>query len=89
MHAPDISNYEDKLIRSNKKVKSKRTFLSKELSSILHDGYRKSNIRPKRFIDNINFAIEQATKYFNDSLDDVIDDIGTNIHVMIQKMKFS
>jgi hypothetical protein len=35
----------------------------------------------------LNFAIEQATKYFSDSLEDVLDGIGTNIHVMIQKME--
>ncbi|MCT4621312.1 MAG: RloB family protein [Marinisporobacter sp.] len=86
LHLPDIDMYEKESLLQNKKVTKKRRFIEKELSDRLEDGYNKNRIRFERFKEQINLAIEQE-KSFEQRIPDIFGRLGSNIGILISKMK--
>lgn len=88
LHLCDVKQeYSERLndIKENKKVSSKHTFVSKELSSKAHHG--KDNIHFKQnYLPYVNKAIERA-KEFACNEDELIDNIGTNVWKLIERLK--
>lgn len=88
LHLCDVKKeYAEKIneIRENKKVSSNHTFVSKELSNKAH--HRKNNINfEQNYLPHVNEAIDRAKEFASEE-DDLIDEIGTNIWKLIEKMK--
>ncbi len=88
LHLKDLSEFNQEeliLIFENKKInKSRRTYLKNLLSKILPDGYNESNLKPERFLPNLEIAIKRA-KALNKNEEYPIS-LGTDIHKLIQKI---
>ena len=88
LHLSNVAEeYEESLdaIKENPKVSATHTFVSKEVSDKAHHG--KSHIDFKRnYLPNIDNAISRAKLFSSDS-DDLIDNIGCNIWLLIEKMR--
>lgn len=90
LHLPDIDKYGIAELLTNEKVggKNSKRFVEKELSNRLQGGYNKKDIRFNRFLPNISLAIEQE-KLFKRNVFDIFIDVGSNIGILISKMKQS
>jgi len=90
LHLPDIQQYQTEMLLVNEKVggKNSKRFVEKELSNRLENGYKKDNIRFERFIDKVELAIEQEKLFKRDILD-IFTNVGSNIGILISKMKSS
>lgn len=88
LHLPDINQYTEDVLLANEKVGKKRSkrFVEKQLSSRLKNGYNKNEIQFKRFLPAINLAMEQE-KLFKQNVPDILNDVGSNIGVLISRMK--
>jgi len=88
LHLKDLSEFNQEeliLIFENKKInKSRRTYLKSLLSKILPDGYNESNLKPERFLPNLEIAIKRA-EALNKNEEYPIS-LGTDIHKLIQKI---
>lgn len=89
LHLPDIDQYDDNKLLLNEKVggKNSKRYVEKELSHRL-GGYSKKNIQFNRFLPSIDLAIEQEKQY-QQNIDDIFTQVGSNIGVLISKMKLS
>lgn len=86
LHIKNIDEYSEEEIKDifeNKKISKKRTHLEKILSELLADGYSKSNLKPERFLKNIDTAIQQAKKL---SGSDILENLGSNNYVLVEKL---
>lgn len=90
LHLPDIDVYNEDIIKKNDKIggKHSKRFVEKELSKRFENGYNKNNIRFERFGPNIDLAINQE-KLFKQEILEIIDEVGSNIGVLITTMKES
>lgn len=90
LHLPDINQYAEATLLANEKVggKSSKRFVEKELSSRLENGYNKKDIQFKRFLPNIDLAIDQE-KLFKQNVQDIFNNVGSNIGILISKIKQS
>ncbi len=81
----DISQYDKKYLFENKKVTKKKRFLEKELSRLV-GGYNKSNIK-EEFVteENIKRALGQE-KFFENDLEKIIDNLGSNVGNLINEI---
>lgn len=89
LHLPDIDQYDVGELLKNEKVggkKSKR-YVEKELSIRL-GGYNKNDIQFCRFLKSIDLAIEQE-KLFKQDVDEIFNNVGSNIGILISKIKDS
>lgn len=90
LHLDNIEQYNITDLLANEKTggKSSKRFVEKELSNRLEDGYNKNNIRFERFLPLVNTAIEQEKK-FQQSVEGIFENVGSNIGIVINKMKSS
>lgn len=88
LHLEDIKQYEPEILLANHRVggRHSRRFVDKELSDRLKNGYQKNDIKFKRFLPNIGLAIEQE-KLFKQEVSDILNNVGSNIGVLISRMK--
>lgn len=88
LHLPDIKKYEEEKLLMNRRIGGKKgkRFVEKELSTHLERGYNKNKIGFKRFLPKIDTAIEQE-KLFKQRIDDIYHNVGSNIGVLISKMR--
>jgi RloB-like protein len=88
LHLKDLSEFNQEeliLIFENKKInKSRRTYLKSLLSKILPDGYNESNLKPERFLPNLEIAIKRAKALSKNEEYPI--SLGTDIHKLIQKI---
>jgi hypothetical protein len=92
LHVKDLATYsteELNSIKQNKKerAKSKKRFLEKELSKLL-DGYKKEKIQPKKFLPSIDLAIKQAKSLLLKADLAAIDDFGTTVYILVEKIAY-
>ena len=88
MHITDINLYNTDDLYKNEKVNTVRRFIDKELSNILKDGYNKKKNKFNKnivTIENITRALEQE-KSFETNLTKIIDNLGSNIGSLINKI---
>lgn len=88
LHLPNINEYGEATLLANEKVggKSSKRFVEKELSNRLTGGYNKNQIRFERFLPNVDLAIAQE-KLFKNTVNDIFYNVGSNIGILISKMK--
>lgn len=89
LHVDDIAKYDRNQLTKNEWVTSakNRRFIDKKLSEIL-SGYKKKEGKfPKKIItiDNIQRAIEQE-KLFAQEVDEILNNLGSNISTLIQRI---
>ena len=84
LHLPDISQYSEEELLNNRKINKTRRFIDKQLSKRLR-GYDKSNLKFEKFWPHLETAIKQASLFAN-NLDDIIDKLGTNVHVLVESI---
>ena len=89
LHLPDIKQYDESVLLVNDKVggKNSKRYVEKELANRL-GGYSKNDIQFARFLPKVDFAIEQE-KQFKQDVDEIFNQVGSNIGVLISKMKKS
>lgn len=88
LHVADIKSYNKEILNNNNWVNESKTrrFIDKELSNILKNGYNKKNFNTDIVTkENITKALEQE-KEFENSLEDIIQDLGSNIGELINKI---
>ena len=88
LHLKDISDLTEEelnLIFENRKVGRKKTYLKKLLSDILPDGYSETNLKPERFLQHIERAIERA-KSMNIQSEDYPQKLGSDVYRLIEKV---
>ena len=88
LHVTDISEYDNEDLYNNMPVNSRRKFLDKELSNILENGYNKKKDKFNKDIvtkDNILKALEQE-KLFENEFESILDNLGSNIGELINKI---
>jgi hypothetical protein len=90
LHIKDLSEFTSEeiiKIEENRKAtpKSKRTYLKKLLSELLPDGYNESNLKPERFIPNLDLAIKRA-KSIELENEEYPKKLGTHIHKLVEKL---
>lgn len=90
LHLPDIEQYDNETLLSNERFGGKRSrrFIEKELSNRLENGYSKNDIKFRQFLENVDFAIEQEKKLVQD-VELIFSQVGSNIGILISKMKMS
>ncbi len=91
LHLLDIEGVEPDekaLILANARIspKSKRKYIDKLLSNLLEDGYKKNDIKAKRFIPSITVAISRAEKLDKNPQQRWPNDIGTHVYRLISKI---
>lgn len=86
LHLPNIEKYNRDILLENKKINKKKRFIEKELAHRLDNGYSKNNIQFDRFKESISLAIEQE-KLFEEETVKILDKLGSNIGILISKMK--
>lgn len=87
LHLPNIQEYNPSELLKNKRTprRSKKRFIDKELSNRLY-GYNKKCLRFIAFKGGIDLAIEQE-KLFTQTIPELFSELGSNIGVMISKMR--
>jgi hypothetical protein len=88
LHLKDITAFSEeelKLIFENRKVSNNKTYLKKLLSNILPDGYNEANLRPERFLPQLEMAIKQAKSRAIEGEDYPIN-LGSDIYKLIEKV---
>jgi len=90
LHIIDISTYKRSDLYENAKVNSSRRFIDKELSTLLNNngGYNKKKGKFNKNIvtkDNILLALKQEL-LFKNNLDEIIDDLGSNVSELINRI---
>lgn len=90
LHIVDISNYDKNILHDNNWMSpaKKRRFIDKELSNKLSDGYSKKKDKFNKSIvskENILKALEQE-KLFENELEKIIDNLGSNVGDLIRKI---
>lgn len=88
LHLSDVSKeYADKLdsIKQNAKVSSTHTFVSKEVSKRAHHGKKHIGFKTN-YLPNVDKAISHA-KQFPYGEEELVDNIGCNIWLLIEKMR--
>lgn len=90
LHLPDFDKYEKNTLLLNERTGGKRSkrFVEKELSNRLVSGYCKNDIGFERFLKNVDFAIEQENQIAQ-NVEDIFNQVGSNIGILISKMKKS
>lgn len=86
LHIVDISGLSDNELKKmyrNPHVNTKKRHLEKLLSVSLPDGYNKSKIKPKRFIEQIEKAIEQAK---NLDKKEISTNLGSHNYILVSKL---
>jgi len=88
LHLPDINQYNHTVLLKNRKIggKNSKRYIEKELVNRLENGYSKNDIHFEEFIDRIDHAIDQE-KLFEIIESNIFDNLGSNIGVLITKMK--
>lgn len=84
LHTDNIKKYKNKKLLENVKVNSHKRYLETVLSKEF-DGYNKSNIRPERFIVNIDIALNNSKNYCRD-INKLNSELGTNVCELILSM---
>lgn len=89
LHVDDISNHNKQNLFENKwetEAKNRR-YIDKQLSEILSGFNKKAGKFPKKMItiENVKRAIAQE-KQFKNNIEDILDDLGSNIGSLIQKI---
>ncbi len=90
LHVTDIKTYDFNTLHNNEWVneRKKRRFIDKELSNILANGFNKKKNKFNKDIvtkNNILRAIKQE-KLFDNNVEDIIDNLGSNISHLINKI---
>ena len=86
-HFEDIEQYPLKKLLEDRSVSTKHTFMSKKLTKLLPSGYgNKKIIFFNDLTWRIDLAIEQSKKFATD-FESLKDQLGTNIGLLIEKMK--
>jgi hypothetical protein len=88
LHVADINTYNKDTLYANDWVNEAKTrrYIDKELSKILKNGYNKKNFNIDIVTkENILKALEQE-KLFENDLDIIIDNLGSNIGDLIKKI---
>ncbi|HFA49072.1 MAG TPA: RloB domain-containing protein [Bacteroidetes bacterium] len=88
LHVKDISEYsgeEKNKIFENKKINKSRTAIEKELLDIL-GSYNKSNLDVEAFILHVDIAIKRAKKLDISPGARWINDLGTRVHLLVEKL---
>ncbi len=85
-HFRNINEYDNDKLLENLKISNKHNYISKKLTDILSHGYSKEKIKFTEFIDNIDLAIEQS-KLFKTDIESLENQLGTNIGLLLEKMK--
>ena len=87
LHITDISLYENDILYKNEKVSGSKRFLDKEISNILGGYSKKTGKFPKEIVTmkNLKKAVEQE-KFFENELKKIIDNLGSNIGELIQRI---
>jgi hypothetical protein len=88
LHVKELSAYskEEKIkLYENKKVSRHKTYLKKELSTILH-GFDESSYDPDIFIEKVNAAIERAKKLDINTKERWQDYLGTRVYKLAKKI---
>ncbi|GAU78668.1 hypothetical protein [Fusibacter sp. 3D3] len=78
------------ILLANEKVAGKysKRFVEKELVRRLENGYNKNDIKFQRFLPNVELALEQE-KLFKQDVNEIFTDVGSNIGILISKMRIS
>ena len=85
LHIADLGQFsheEMEEISRNKKTKKKR-YLDKLLSKLLEEGYNKTNIKPERFLDNIDMAARQAKSL---DTENILTSLGSHNYKLVSKL---
>lgn len=88
LHVADINDYKNDDLYANEKVNNCRRFIDKELSNLLENGYNKKKNKFNKDIvsrSNIMRAVEQE-KLFENEFEKIIDNLGSNISELINKI---
>jgi len=89
LHFRSLDEYtaeEKQRLWENKKVTKKRTFLEKELSDRLIDGYNKRRPATERFIPFVKEAIERARQLDTNPNDPWPQTLGTRVYLLAERI---
>lgn len=85
LHLPNVKQYDRQELLINKKISQRKRYIDKELSDRLN-GYNKKKLCFDKFKDKIDIAVEQE-KFFKQNELEILEDLGSNIGKLIDKMK--
>lgn len=88
LHLSDITiEYQNRmhLIHENRKISNRHTYVSKEVSEKAHHG-KKGIEFADHYLDKVHVAVERAKAFSSDEVE-LINNVGTNLWKLIEKMK--
>jgi len=89
LHVKDFTTLTEQEIQDitrNEKITNKKRYIDVFLGKTLDGGYNKTNPKPERYLDKIDFAISQADQLDNKH-EDFPESLGSHVYKVMKKIK--